>query len=900
MKLKSVILVSMLLLSSLALLVPASAEEGSPAPMDIQPMGTQRVVLVELMTGAWCGPCVNANKGLQMVEDNYERDEIVILAYHSSDALSNAESNERLSFYNPSGIPHARFDGVGIAHGSAGTPQQNYNRYVNLYNQRTTISSPFRMTVEWDYNDITGEGDAWVNITAVDTPTLTNLKLHTAVFEMNYGPYNGGNGENWHNWTAHDFLESQGAAGATVDLTQGEDMNVYYSFDTSSYAQDKEQVGIIAFVQSHSTKEVLQAAYVNVPVLPNVPPVIHSGQAIVPDGTTEDDEVTFKVFYYDTDDRKDKGPAEAKVMFKNDTSTVLEGDLVPIPSGQPWTMGKWLQYKTTLGPGTYSFKFSASDGEDDALGDVEWNATTFNILPRNKVPKLATHSYSPLEGDTNTEFRFEVMYRDMDDDPPTEANIVIDDVPYGMSTDETETFTDWVTYYYDTTLAVGDNHRFFFTFSDGEDSARLPAVDDSPNWIRGPTVVKPNNAPTLTTALFDPDEGTRMDDFTFTIIYTDGENDHPTVSYIYIDEVPYIMDPDGFTYDNGETFRYRTSLDMGEHNIRFLFNDGKNEVRFPASGTLPGPTVSNMDPEGVIAAPTDGIRYTPDDYVPFSAVGSDDPEGDALEYKWTSSIDGVLSTQQSFDKRLSEGEHVITLEVTDEYGGIHTATVEINVKPLVPEPVVVGHTSNNDAPVEMDMVRYTFTLDNIGEATAQGIEVKFFVDDDLVNSDTLTISVGNEVEVRFTWKAVEGPHNVRLEVPGDSYEFTERVSSNTAPDVTTEIVNEGGKDVKHKAGTELYFQASASDANGDTLTYLWDFGDGITSTQENPSHIYAEKGTYKVTLTVTDARGDTVTDTFDIEIGKEKSEGGDSPGFGALVAVVAMMAVIVVLSRRRL
>ncbi|NIP35348.1 MAG: hypothetical protein GWN18_10365, partial [Thermoplasmata archaeon] len=49
------------------------------------------------------------------------------------------------------------------------------------------------------------------------------------------------------------------------------------------------------------------------------------------------------------------------------------------------------------------------------------------------------------------------------------------------------------------------------------------------------------------------------DQFTFTIIYTDGENDHPTISYIYIDEVANIMDPDGFDYVSGEVFRYSTT-----------------------------------------------------------------------------------------------------------------------------------------------------------------------------------------------------------------------------------------------------------------------------------------------------------------------------------------------------
>ncbi|MFP3897532.1 MAG: PKD domain-containing protein, partial [Anaerolineales bacterium] len=38
-------------------------------------------------------------------------------------------------------------------------------------------------------------------------------------------------------------------------------------------------------------------------------------------------------------------------------------------------------------------------------------------------------------------------------------------------------------------------------------------------------------------------------------------------------------------------------------------------------------------------------------------------------------------------------------------------------------------------------------------------------------------------------------------------------------------------------------------------TYAWDFGDGGTSTDENPSHVYASAGVYTPTLTVTDTLG---------------------------------------------
>ncbi|HZH64296.1 MAG TPA: PKD domain-containing protein, partial [Flavisolibacter sp.] len=44
-----------------------------------------------------------------------------------------------------------------------------------------------------------------------------------------------------------------------------------------------------------------------------------------------------------------------------------------------------------------------------------------------------------------------------------------------------------------------------------------------------------------------------------------------------------------------------------------------------------------------------------------------------------------------------------------------------------------------------------------------------------------------------------------------------------------------------------------------TLTYLWNFGDGGTSTLQNPSHVYAASGSYNVSLAVTSSNGCTDT-----------------------------------------
>ena len=54
-------------------------------------------------------------------------------------------------------------------------------------------------------------------------------------------------------------------------------------------------------------------------------------------------------------------------------------------------------------------------------------------------------------------------------------------------------------------------------------------------------------------------------------------------------------------------------------------------------------------------------------------------------------------------------------------------------------------------------------------------------------------------------------------------------------------------------------------ATGD-LAHHWSFGDGATSTESNPTHVYENLGGYVVTLTVMDPEGDTATTSLAIHV----------------------------------
>ncbi|MFD3514626.1 ThuA domain-containing protein [Streptomyces sp. NPDC058657] len=72
-----------------------------------------------------------------------------------------------------------------------------------------------------------------------------------------------------------------------------------------------------------------------------------------------------------------------------------------------------------------------------------------------------------------------------------------------------------------------------------------------------------------------------------------------------------------------------------------------------------------------------------------------------------------------------------------------------------------------------------------------------------------------------------------------------------------------------KAPLKVAFSsAGTTDADGDSLTYSWDFGDGTAkSTEPNPTHTYRKNGTYTATVTAKDPTGRTGSASAHVVVG---------------------------------
>jgi len=65
--------------------------------------------------------------------------------------------------------------------------------------------------------------------------------------------------------------------------------------------------------------------------------------------------------------------------------------------------------------------------------------------------------------------------------------------------------------------------------------------------------------------------------------------------------------------------------------------------------------------------------------------------------------------------------------------------------------------------------------------------------------------------------------------------------------------------------TQVALQATVAGSTDPSLTYAWNFGDGVTATGASVSHVFARPGVFPVQITVANARGASISATTAVE-----------------------------------
>ncbi len=232
----------------------------------------------------------------------------------------------------------------------------------------------------------------------------------------------------------------------------------------------------------------------------------------------------------------------------------------------------------------------------------------------------------------------------------------------------------------------------------------------------------------------------------------------------------------------------------------------------------------------------------------FSSAGSSDSDGTIQSYLWNFG-DGVSSSSANPSHSYSTaGSFTATLTVTDDAGDSDndTALVTINNPPTAqangPYAALTGEaiafSSSGSADSDGTIQSYTWDFGDGSSSTLANPNHSYTSN----GSYTVTLTVTDD--------------------DGASGSDTATATISSQPAGNTAPVASANGPYSGAIGVGINFSsAGSSDADGSITGYAWNFGDGSSSTQANPSHSYTTAGTYSVSLTVTDNAGGVDSDT---------------------------------------
>ena len=280
----------------------------------------------------------------------------------------------------------------------------------------------------------------------------------------------------------------------------------------------------------------------------------------------------------------------------------------------------------------------------------------------------------------------------------------------------------------------------------------------------------------------------------------------------------------------------------GEDSFTYNVSDGSSVSAMRATVTINVTPLPNRAPSCGGITPTMGQVGM---VLNFTAAVSD-PDGDALSYAWDFGDGGVSSETNPSHRYSTAGSYTVNLTVDDGRGGNASCSTVITVSEAPPEnlPPTCSDIAPSSGLAGM-LLNFTATASD-----PNGDPLTYLWDFGDGSNSTQASPIHSYVSA--------GSYSVSLTVDdGNSgtascsalITISEPPPANQAP-VCSAITPTAGQ-----VGSPVNFSATASDPDGDPLTYSWDFGDGLVSSASNPAHTFTTAGTFNVNLSVSDGRG---------------------------------------------
>lgn len=250
---------------------------------------------------------------------------------------------------------------------------------------------------------------------------------------------------------------------------------------------------------------------------------------------------------------------------------------------------------------------------------------------------------------------------------------------------------------------------------------------------------------------------------------------------------------------------------------------GTYTVTLTVSNAAGSNTATQTNYITVNTTPTAGFTFNTN----YAVVTFNNTSGNATSYSWNFGDGGTSTDASPSHTYTQDGTYTVTLSATNACGTV-TATQSVTIVSLPNAAFSATGTTgcslltvqfDNQSSANATFFNWQFPGGNPGTSTAQ--------------NPTVTYAT-----------------------PG-SYDVTLIVSNSAGSDTTTLtnfVVVNGPPSAGFTVSTNV-FVANFTNTTPNGTSYSWNFGDGGTSNQVNPSHTYSADGTYSVTLTATNNCG---------------------------------------------
>lgn len=212
--------------------------------------------------------------------------------------------------------------------------------------------------------------------------------------------------------------------------------------------------------------------------------------------------------------------------------------------------------------------------------------------------------------------------------------------------------------------------------------------------------------------------------------------------------------------------------------------------------------------------------------------------GDITSYSWDFDGDGIEDSAEPNPtfQFPAPGRYNVRLTVASDAGCGNFTEQEISIYPEPPNPTFsisattfcegseILFTNTTDDAAWDGLVEYQWTVTELG---------------DTITSGDLSYSFQTAGEKIIT--------------------VSSTITGCESASVSETITIEASPAVDFQATSVCSGELTSFTNNSDPGTYLWDFGDGVTSIELNPDHLYAVPGTYMVSLSVTNVNSCTTT-----------------------------------------